>query len=200
MIRKIEVALLMMFASLVPLAVPSFAADPAATATTRSTSSSSRSTTSKSTGRTADNRTAAVATETPAQATARRRWMLAQRAESGGTGEATWRLLKQPMDLPDVPRYTGAGTEFAEGLMYPNKPGGAAVSMTYRIKETPDVVIHWYEDALKNYQWKTKTSGNGAHSIVTGQHGGNNITVTVTPAKSRGFRTECRISYKLSNK
>lgn len=126
--------------------------------------------------------------------------MLAQRAESGGTGEATWRLLKQPMDLPDVPRYTGAGTEFAEGLMYPNKPGGAAVSMTYRIKETPDVVIHWYEDALKNYQWKTKTSGNGAHSIVTGQHGGNNITVTVTPAKSRGFRTECRISYKLSNK
>lgn len=203
MIRKIEVALLMMIASALPLAMPSFAADSAATATAKSTSKSSRSTGSKSTGRTADNKTAAVAieaAETPAQAAARRRWMLAQRAESGGTGEATWRLLKQPMDLPDVPRYTGAGTEFAEGLMYPNKPGGAAVSMTYRIKETPDVVIHWYEDALKNYQWKTKTSGNGAHSIVTGQHGGNNITVTVTPAKSRGFRTECRISYKLSNK
>jgi hypothetical protein len=136
----------------------------------------------------------------PKALAAKRRWLLAQRAESGGTGEASWRLLKAPMDLPDVPRYTGAGTEFSEGLLYPNKPGGAAVSMTYRAKEAPDVVLSWYEDALKNYQWKTKTKGTGANAVISGMHGNNGITVTVSPTKARGFRTDLRISYKLARK
>jgi len=129
---------------------------------------------------------------------AKRKWLLAQRAESGGTGEGAWQLLKQPMDLPDVPRYSGAGAQFIEGLMYPNKPGGAAISLTYRVKEAPDAVLGWYQDALANYQWKMGQSKDP--NMLKGSHGRNGVTVTVTPTKQKGFRTDLRISYKISNK
>ena len=106
-------------------------------------------------------KTAQPAAQAQMQVINGKRRYLAQRAESGGTGEGAWQLLKQPMDLPDLPRYTGAGTQFVEGLMYPNKPGGAAITMIYHAKEVPDVVRDWYGDALASYQWKVLPAGKG---------------------------------------
>ncbi|MBX3072946.1 hypothetical protein KF913_03455 [Candidatus Obscuribacterales bacterium] len=187
MMRKIEVALLMAVCLAAPVVSPAMATETEASQQAKATSLSPA-------------QAQAKAREDAKAYRERQRWMLAQRAESGGTGEAAWRLLKQPMDLPDLPRYTGAGTLFTEGLLYPNKPGGAAVTMTYRAKEAPDVVLGWYEDALKSYQWKVKTTGSGALSTITGQHGSNNVTVNVSPCKDKTYRTDLRISFKLSHK
>ncbi len=140
---------------------------------------------------------------TPAQLKAlaekRRKWMLAQRSEYGGSGEAAWQLMKQPLDLPNLPQYTGAGAVFVEGLMYPNKPGGAAFSMTFRAKEAPDVVLDWYQEALANYKWKITPTKKGSNTIDA-LNGSNGVTVKVTPTKAKGFRTDYKISFKLSHK
>lgn len=140
---------------------------------------------------------------TPAQryalAEKRKKWLLAQRAESGGTGEGAWQLIHRPMDLPNLPPYTGTGATFVEGLMYPNKPGGAAISLTYRAKETPDVVMAWYEEALTNYHWKMgKTKAdNGA---VTAVNGDNGVSILTQPSKAKGYKSDIKITFKLAHK
>ncbi len=140
---------------------------------------------------------------TPAQKAAleakRRKWMLAQRSESGGSGEAAWQLIHRPMDLPNLPQYTGTGATFVEGLMYPNKPGGAHISLTYRAKEAPDVVMSWYEDALTNYHWKISKNKNEKGAVVA-TNGDNGVTVNVKPAGQKGYKTDLRITFKLGHK
>ncbi|MDZ4832463.1 MAG: hypothetical protein SGJ27_01555 [Candidatus Melainabacteria bacterium] len=128
----------------------------------------------------------------------RQKWLLAQRSESGGTGEGAWQLLHRPPDLPNLPSYTGTGAQFAEGLMYPNKPGGAAISVTYRAKESPDTVRGWYEDALANYHWKVQKSND--HNLLMASNGPNNVTVKVTPSKGKVYKTDLKITFKLAHK
>lgn len=144
-----------------------------------------------------------TASLTPAQkaelVARKKKWLLAQRTESGGTGEGAWRLIKKPMDLPNLPQYTGAGATFVEGLMYPNKPGGAAISLTYRAKEAPDVVMSWYEEALANYHWKIQKI-KAENANLTAFNGDNGVTVAVRPAKLKAFRTDIKITFKLARK
>jgi hypothetical protein len=140
---------------------------------------------------------------TPAQKAAlaakRKKWLLAQRSEAGGTGEGAWQLIHRPMDLPNLPQYTGTGATFVEGLMYPNKPGGAAISLTYQAKEAPDVVMSWYEEALVNYHWKV-SKAKSEKGAVMAVNGDNGVTINVKPAKSKVYRTDLKITFKLAHK
>ncbi|MBZ0187147.1 MAG: hypothetical protein K8F91_12945 [Candidatus Obscuribacterales bacterium] len=121
--------------------------------------------------------------------------LIAQRAERGGVGAGAWQILRKPMELPDLPAYTGQ-SQFISGLMYPNKPGGAAISMRYMAKEDAGTVSQWYADTLKANSWKTAKATND--SSIRAQKGGNGVTIRVTPAKKSGFKSEMKISYKLS--
>lgn len=143
--------------------------------------------------------TSATGMMTPAQMAARKRaLLLAQHADSGGTGEAAWQLMKRPMDLPDLPKYTGQA-EFVEGLMYPNKPGGPAIVMKFRAKEEPDSVLSWYSDSLKQFTWKLEGSHSGKNiTSIKAQHGKNGCSILVLPAKDKIWKTDLRISYKLA--
>lgn len=123
---------------------------------------------------------------------------LAQRAESGGTGTGAWQLIRQPMALPDLPSYTGQA-KFVDGLMYPNKPGGAAITLHFLTREEPDTVLEWYSSALSSYQWKMGKSS-GKDRSVQGTKGKNGVVVRVSPANQKGFHANLRISYKLSSR
>ena len=134
-----------------------------------------------------------------AQGTAKgNRLLLAQRAERGGSGEAAWQLLKQPMSLPDLPMYTGR-SKFKDGLMYPNKPGGPAITLRYLAVEEPAVVLDWYDQALKNYQWKIDKHPLSSSSI-SAKRGSNGVVVRVTESKQGKFKSFLQISYKLNSK
>ena len=120
---------------------------------------------------------------------------LAQRAMKGGTGDAAWVLVKQPMNLPDLPKYSGKAF-FEGGLMYPNKPGGSAISLRYKVKEAPDTVLEWYRDTLKSNQWQVMQTKNQAS--VRAVRGKNGVVVNVTPSKAPGYQSNLKISYKLA--
>lgn len=122
----------------------------------------------------------------------------AQHAESGGKGEGFWQLLKTPFSVPDVPNYTGQ-TTFVGGLMYPNKKGGPTVSMHYRVRETPDQVIEWYEEALKAYRWvgrKAPVTNKGRSYEAS--KGNSSVTISASECSVPGFRTDLRMSCKIA--
>ncbi|MCW5823034.1 MAG: hypothetical protein KIT34_09545 [Cyanobacteria bacterium TGS_CYA1] len=122
----------------------------------------------------------------------------AQHADSGGKGEGFWQLLKAPMNVPEVPNYTGQ-TTFVGGLMYPNKKGGPTVSMHYRVRETPDQVIEWYEEALKAYKWvgrKAPVTNKGRSYEAF--KGNSSVTISASDCAVKGFRTDLRMSCKIA--
>ena len=119
----------------------------------------------------------------------------AQRAESGGTGTAAWKLAKKPMNLPDLPSYSGKAT-FTNGLMYPNKPGGPAINLMYKAKEPPEQVMSWYQDTLKGNSWSVVPTKNP--NSLRANKGKNGVVVNVSPSKTPGYSTELKISYKLA--
>ncbi|MCA9800900.1 MAG: hypothetical protein KC777_02885 [Cyanobacteria bacterium HKST-UBA02] len=115
-----------------------------------------------------------------------------RRADHGGVGDGAWQLLKKPMDLPDLPKY-GGQTQFVGGLMYPNKPGGPAITMRYLTTDAPAVVSQWYEDSLKANTWSTTS----IKDTIKGQKGHNGVMVRVSPSTQKGYKSEIKISYKL---
>lgn len=122
----------------------------------------------------------------------------AQHSESGGKGEGFWQLLKTPFNVPDVPSYTGQAT-FVGGLMYPNKKSGPTVSMHYRVRETPDQVIEWYQEALKAYKWvgrKAPVTNKGRSYEAF--KGNSSITISANDSTTPGFRTELRMNCKIA--
>ncbi|HMO23315.1 MAG TPA: hypothetical protein PKD05_14435 [Candidatus Melainabacteria bacterium] len=121
--------------------------------------------------------------------------LIAQRAERGGTGTAAWQLVKQPMELPDLPQYSGKAT-FTHGLMYPNKPGGPAINLMFKVKDHPDAVMQWYRDTLKANSWKVIPDKN--QNAVRATKGKNGVVVNVGASKAPGYFTELKISYKLA--
>jgi len=123
---------------------------------------------------------------------------IAQHSESGGQGEGFWQLLKAPISIPEVPSYTGQ-TTFVGGLMYPNKKGGPTVSMHYRVRETPDQVIEWYEEALKAYKWVGRKSPvtNKGRSYEASK-GNSSVTISTSDCTMPGFRTDLRMSCKIA--
>ncbi|MBX9692168.1 MAG: hypothetical protein K2Z81_07280 [Cyanobacteria bacterium] len=121
---------------------------------------------------------------------------LSSAVERGGVGTGAWQLLRQPMNLPNLPAYSGKA-QFVKGLMYPNKPGGPAINLQYNVSEDPGTVISWYSDALDSYQWHSKKNQN--QTLIRATRGDNGVVVRVTPSNKKGFRSELQISYKLSS-
>ncbi len=121
---------------------------------------------------------------------------LAQAVDRGGVGTGAWELLRQPMNLPNLPMYTGKA-HFIKGLMYPNKPGGAAIELHYVVTEDPQSVMSWYSGALDSYQWKSKKAHN--ECLIRATRGDNGVVVKVTPTRKKGYRSELQISYKLNS-
>ncbi len=122
----------------------------------------------------------------------------AQHADSGGTGQGFWQLLKQPITLPDIPQYSGQA-QFVSGLMYPNKIGGPTVSMQFRAREAPDTVLEWYQEALKAYKWVgRKAPATNRGRSYEAFKGKSTITISVNDCNFQGFRTNFKLSCKVA--
>jgi hypothetical protein len=123
------------------------------------------------------------------------RLLLAQASDRGGTGEGAWQVLREPVQLPDFPAYSGKAT-FNGGLMYPNKRGGPAIGLRYSAREDPESILGWYEDALKSYKWAVNRQRGVVPGSVTATKGGSSCVVQAAPSRKPGFGTELYINFK----
>ena len=104
-------------------------------------------------------------------------------------------VLSSPMDLPDVPKYTGRAT-FVSGLKYPDNPHGPVVLLTYRMHEEGQEVLQWYSDSLKAYSWRVQDLKPETRQVLASK-GRTECTILASPYKGPGFRTEVQITYKV---
>lgn len=104
------------------------------------------------------------------------------------------------VDLPDVPRYSGAGAVFLDGLKYPNDNFGQDVTMTFGVMEQAVQVNDWYKAALQQYQWtvypvKPDPSARDSYSVDAGK-GKYNINLIIKGVPRQPYRTRVVIRYK----
>ncbi len=104
--------------------------------------------------------------------------------------------IKEYVDFPNVPRYTGKFL-FLSGFRYPQIRGGEHIGYTLGVNEDSGSVLDWYKTSLGMYAWKVKntTSTNTVQAVKDG----NTIVVTVQPKRALGYRTELIISYQYGN-
>jgi hypothetical protein len=108
----------------------------------------------------------------------------------------TYTLLKAPVDLPDLPKYTQRAY-FLCGFDYPPDSVVPArrVQLKFAMHEAPDRVLDWYRDALISYSWNiipTKSS-----ETVTARKGGNSCCVIVHKSQGPWFSSVVLINYRL---
>ena len=104
------------------------------------------------------------------------------------------------VDLPDVPKYSGAGAIFIDGLKYPNDNFGQDVTMTFGVMEQALQVNDWYKAALQQYQWtlypvKPDPSARDSYSVDAGK-GKYNVNLIIKGVAQQPYRTRVVIRYK----
>lgn len=107
--------------------------------------------------------------------------------------EFHYQQLKRYEQLPDVPQYTGQA-EFIQGVLYPSARGGKSISYSLAARENRELVIRWYQDALKMYKWNM--DGEQTPSNIHGMKGGNFVQVVVAPASKAGYGCDILITYR----
>jgi hypothetical protein len=104
-------------------------------------------------------------------------------------------VLSSPMELPEVPKYTGRAT-FVSGLQYPDNPHGPVVLLVYRVHEDAAEVLQWYSDALKSYLWQVQDLKPETRQVLASK-GRTECTILASQYNGPGFRTEITITYKV---
>lgn len=101
--------------------------------------------------------------------------------------------VKKYEPLPDMPQYSGQ-SEFVNGIIAPGASGGAAVTYEIAVRESKDVVVYWYREALKSYKWTA--CGDQAANSVTANKGSNYVQIVVSNSGRANFPTQIMISYR----
>lgn len=61
--------------------------------------------------------------------------------------------LRDKVDLPDLPSYTGK-SKFVSGSVEQSAKGGPRYSMVFEAEEPQSQVIEWYDNVFRMYKWK----------------------------------------------
>ncbi|MBC7996726.1 MAG: hypothetical protein IAF58_02215 [Leptolyngbya sp.] len=61
--------------------------------------------------------------------------------------------LKDKVDLPDLPSYTGKA-KFTNGYVESDAKGGPRYSMSFSAQEPEGQILDWYENVFRMYKWK----------------------------------------------
>lgn len=74
--------------------------------------------------------------------------------------------LKDKVDLPDMPAYTGKA-KFVTGTVEQSAKGGPRYSMVFEAEEPQSQVIDWYDNVFRMYKWtgiqKSTSSVSASH-------------------------------------
>lgn len=107
--------------------------------------------------------------------------------------------LKEKVDLPDLPAYSGK-SKFVGGYVEAGAKGGTRYDMTFEAEESESQILDWYDNVFRMYKWKkidrAQTSVSASHKE------GHYATVSTNSVLLKDGKTRCRISlhYKLAVK
>lgn len=107
--------------------------------------------------------------------------------------------LKDKVDLPDLPAYTGK-SKFISGSVEQGSKGGPRYQMVFETEEPQNQVIDWYENVFRMYKW---TDIQKSHSSISATHKDGHFASIATdalinpgvPSRSRSSFT---IQYQMS--
>ncbi len=74
--------------------------------------------------------------------------------------------LRDKVDLPDLPAYTGKA-KFVQGTVEQSAKGGPRYAMVFEAEEPQSQIIDWYDNVFRMYKW---ASIKKAASSVTATH------------------------------
>lgn len=107
--------------------------------------------------------------------------------------------LKDKVDLPDLPAYTGK-SRFTNGYVESDAKGGPRYSMIFTAAEPEGQILDWYENVFRMYKWKgIKRDA----SSVSGSHkDGHFASVKTDHVFTRDNRsvTSIKVHYQMSVK
>lgn len=110
------------------------------------------------------------------------------------SANATYGRMNAAPDLPNFPAFTSGKFMYArQGDV--GRSQQKAVHIEYAINDPPGSVIGWYENALRQYNWKI--SGRTEYSLYASRpKDGNSVNVFVDNNHQVGYRYRLNIAYK----
>ncbi len=77
--------------------------------------------------------------------------------------------ISKPMDLPDVPQYTGKARFTSGWVTTDDRSQQPTYTLRYAVDEDDNVVAQWYHQALRAHKWQIER--NGMTISATNTHG-----------------------------
>jgi len=103
--------------------------------------------------------------------------------------------LKAPVDLPNVPTYTGR-TVFAGGCVVPRARSGCCYIQHFSAREKAQEIIAWYQAALAQNNWKIEPGMQSERSTAATDAKGNICQIFAMPtANEKGYLTDFVVQY-----
>jgi len=105
--------------------------------------------------------------------------------------------LPRPINLPNLPSYTGA-QQYINGLVYPNAKDGPGYMMVFNCENTKVQIKDWWQNALKIHKWDVTFSD--SNTIKARDKDGSICIVTMqgpitTKDRSKNTRAAYQIYY-----
>jgi hypothetical protein len=102
--------------------------------------------------------------------------------------------LREPIDLPDLPRFTGHA-HFDNGKVRQTVSGQGSLQ-EFTVQESTNTVFDWYKSVLQMNQWKIT---NNAPDILTATKNKNHCTIGVYRSYDKRWATRLIINYFVGN-
>ena len=105
--------------------------------------------------------------------------------------------MRVPIDLPNLPLYSGKST-FISGITFPRVKGGATINMRFATTDESQTVLNFYRSIFSQLPWtldRAATVGTTIAALDSQGHIGE-VTVLQSYKKGKQWHTEFIVLYK----
>lgn len=104
--------------------------------------------------------------------------------------------LSKPIDVADMPLYSGKNVKFVTGTAFPKVKGGSSITMEFSTADQPKQVLEWYTATLRQYGWLPMEHMTGANGVA-GMKSHNICQVMTMAPSNKGAKCDFLVRFKL---
>ncbi len=102
--------------------------------------------------------------------------------------------LKQMVELPEVPQYTGH-MSFVTGTLFPNATSGASLTLQLKSTEYCEQIRDWYQASLQQSGWKLDKPMCNDHTVAAWKNK-NLVQIIIRSNAYKNSRSDVIIRYR----